>query len=57
MDQKLSKASFNQLVEQAYPTYLLNLNKTCFTRCVKIAPPHQQQEMQSPTAAASQIVN
>ena len=34
MDQKLSKGQFNQIVENAYPSYVLKLNSICFKRCV-----------------------
>jgi len=36
MDKQLSPEAFNQLIEQAYPTYFLDLNQKCFTRCVRI---------------------
>jgi len=36
MDQKLSKAAYHQLIENAYPTFVITLNQKCFTRCVKI---------------------
>lgn len=35
MDAKLSKEQFSQLIEQAYPTYVITLNQKCFTRCVR----------------------
>ena len=34
MDQQLSPHQFRQLVDSAYPTYLIDLNQKCFTTCV-----------------------
>lgn len=36
MDQKLTKVAYHQLIENAYPTFVITLNQKCFTRCVKI---------------------
>ena len=35
MDKKLSKQAFDDLVEAAYPTYVVDLNQKCFTKCVR----------------------
>jgi hypothetical protein len=35
MDLNISKDSFNQMIQNAYPTYLLKLSQICFSRCAK----------------------
>lgn len=36
MDKQLSPQEFQTLLGQAYPTYFIELNQKCFTRCVRI---------------------
>ena len=36
MDKQLSPQEFQTLLGQAYPTYFIDLNQKCFTRCVRI---------------------
>ena len=33
MDQKLHPQQFKSVVEAAYPTYLMKLSQTCFSKC------------------------
>ena len=40
MDKQLSPQEFQTLLSQAYPTYFIELNQKCFTRCVRIPIGH-----------------
>jgi hypothetical protein len=40
MDKQLSPQEFQTLLGQAYPTYFIDLNQKCFTRCVRIPIGH-----------------
>lgn len=44
MDQKISKATYYQHIENAYPTYVIGLNHKCFTRCIKIDKPNDSKD-------------